>query len=228
MVGMKTKFMLLAAGMVAALSTAQADLLEFDDVVLFGGTLSYSGDPGAPLIGTNIIFDTVVGTGTPANNGVAYEVVGGDLDFTTGPNTSEGAFYTFGSGGSFVLSGTVRRPDLSIVASGVLLSGSFVGESIVLGLGGGNGLFSGVGTDTKNPDLLAEYGITAALFDFANTEIGFAVAGLEADGGFVADVRDADLTNTARVPEGGIGIGLLGFLLTGMGLLRARLSRVRA
>jgi hypothetical protein len=180
------------------------------------------------LVGTNIIFDTVIGVDTTANDGVAYQIVGGDLDFTTGPNTSEGAFYTFASGGTFTLSGTVRRPDLSIVASGVLLSGSFVGESIVLGLGGGNGLFSGVGIDTKNPDLLAEYGITATLFDFANTEIGFAVAGLEADGGFVAEVRDADLTNTARVPEGGIGIGLLGFLLTGMGLLRARLSRVRA
>jgi VPDSG-CTERM motif len=222
-----------AVALTAALATPNARavaVLEFDDARIFGGTLSYSGDPGASLVGTNIIFDTIIGTGTPANTGVLLTIVGGDLDFSTGGNTSESpGLYTFAGGGTFVLSGTALGPGNVVVAAGTLLTGSFSGVSTVLGLGGGNGLFSGLGIDTKNVNLLAFYGIAAGTnFTFANTEIGVAPLGLEADGGFVANVLNADLTNTEvtprAVPEGGSAIALLGFALLGLEALRRKLG----
>jgi PEP-CTERM motif len=220
---MKHTKSIIAAGAVAlaALVTPRAlaaVVLEFDDVSIFGGTLSYGGATGIdPLIGTDILFDTVTGVGTsPAGS---LEIVDGKLNFSTGPNISEEtSIYTFADGGSFVLTGTVIRPDTTVVASGVLVTGSFTGTSIVLGLGGGNGLFTGVGIDTKNPFLLAYYGITATSFEFANTDIGFAAGGLEPDGGFIAEIRDADLTNTAAVPEP--TTALLAVLGLGLGFIR--------
>jgi hypothetical protein len=191
----------MAVALAATLVTPRAfadPILEFDDAASFGGTITYTGDPGAPLVGTDIYIDTLIASGTVPSG--SYAIIGGDLDFTTGPNLSESSTLdTFAGGGSFVLSGTVIRADLSVVASGVLLTGSFSGISVVIGQGGGKGLFSAVGTDVKNPDLLAEFGIAPATpFEFANTEIGFASAGLQPDGGFVASVIDADVTNTGH------------------------------
>lgn len=194
-----------------------AATLEFDDVSLFGGSLTYGGADGVdPLEGVGIVFDLVNGIGTTPSG--PLEIVGGSLDFHTGPNLSEGAVvYEFAGGGDFTLSGTVIKPDLSVVASGVLLAGHFTGISVVIGLGGGNGLFSGLGVDEKNPDLIAYYGLSATPFEFANTEIGFAVAGLEADGGFVAAVLDSDLTNqVSLIPEGKSLFGMIGL---GMAML---------
>jgi len=191
--------------------------LQFDDVSTFGGTLAYGGAGGVdPLIGTDIVFDQVTGVGTVPSG--PLEILGGKLNFVTGPNVSEGAVvYTFGPGGTFTLTGTVIRPDLSVVASGVLLAGTFDSISVVLGLGGGLGLFSGVGTDTKNPDLLAYYGLALTDFRFANTEIGFSALGLEPDGGFVADVQNADLTNVPIPEPSTLWGGLMLAVLPGLG-----------
>lgn len=203
--------------------SAGAAHIEFDDVTLFGGTLTYTGNAGAPLVGTDIVFDTVIGVGTPVSG--PLQIVGGRLNFITGANLSEGATLDqFSGGGSFVLTGTVIKPDLSVVASGILASGAFGGTSIVLGLGGGNGLFSGTGTDIKNPDLLRYFGIAPGTpFDFAHTDIGFAPAGLEADGGFVATVVDADLTNTPQaLPDGGSMIAMIGMGIMGLAVFRRK------
>jgi hypothetical protein len=218
-----TKLSIIAASAVAlaaTLATPRAlafEILEFDDVDTFGGTLSYGGADGVdPLVGTDIIFDQVFGVNTTPSG--PLEIIGGKLNFETGPNLSEGALvYTFGAGGSFELTGTVIKPDLSVVASGVLLTGSFSSTSVVLGLGGPNGLFIGVGVDTKNPDLLAYYGITSTAFKFANSEIGFSLSGLEADGGFTASIIDADLTN---IPDNGTTLALLGVSLLGIAAIR--------
>lgn len=207
------KFAPLLAGILAATSTSAlaAASLEFDDVTLFGGTISYGGADGVdPLVGTDIVFDLVTGVGTLPSG--SLEIVGGKLNFTTGPNISEGvALDTFAAGGTFVLTGTVIKPDLSVVASGILLTGHFSETSIVIGLGGGNGLFSGIGVDTKNPDLLDYYGLSSSLFEFAHTDIAFAAAGAAADGSFTAAVRDADLVNVP-VPEASTVLGGLGLV----------------
>ena len=181
-------------------TSAFAQYLEFDDISLSAGTISYGGADGIDaLIGTDLLFDLVVGIGTPVTG--PLQIIGGKLNFTTGPNISETpSVYTFSGGGSFTLTGTVIKPDLSVVALGTLLTGSFVGDQFVAGLGGGNGLFSGIGTDEKNLDLLAYYGLPPGLFEFATTGIGFAAAGLEPDGGFVATVGDSDLVNRG-IPE---------------------------
>lgn len=220
---MKTILLAIATSVaIASLAPrATAVSLEFDDVSLFGGSLTYGGADGVdPLVGIGIKYDLVTGVGTVPSG--PLEIVGGLLNFTTGPNISEGAtVYQFAAGGLFELTGTVIKPDLSVVATGTLLKGHFTGVSVVLGLGGGNGLFSGVGIDEKNPDLLAYFNLAASPFEFANTEIGFAALGLEPDGGFVAVVNDADLTNTPLgIPETGnafllIGAGAAGYLALG-------------
>lgn len=221
------KNLLLLLPLSIALSAHASQVLEFDDVTLFGGSLSYGGAGGVdPLVGTDILFDLVTGVGTTPSGPLA--ILGGKLNFVTGPNVSETATLdTFSGGGSFVLTGTVIKPDLTVVATGTLLTGHFVGDSVVLGLGGGNGLFSGVGIDTKNPDLLAYYGIDAGTgFDFAHTDIGFAPAGVGANGSFLANVIDADLANTAQpIPEGGSTLAMCGLGLACTVIVTRRFKR---
>lgn len=209
------KTTIIALLLTASSIQAASAYLEFDDITLFGGTLSYGGADGVdPLVGKDLIFDVVNGVGTPITG--PLQIIGGKLNFTTGPNISElPTLYEFAAGGSFTLTGTVIKPDLSVVASGVLLTGLFDGPSFVIGLGGGNGLFSGLGIDEKNRELLAYYGVSDLAFKFSNTEIGFATAGLAPNGGFRADVIDSDLTNTAVPEPGTVGaaIGLGGLVL---------------
>src|SRR5262245_31062283 len=78
----------LAVALAAALATPRASaagVLAFDDVTLFGGLISYGGADGVdPLVGTDIIFDKSIGIGTPLPGSLT--LVGGKLNFVTGPN----------------------------------------------------------------------------------------------------------------------------------------------
>ncbi len=66
---------------------AHAATINFENLLVDGGTLSYAGG-AAPLVGTDIVFDTVIVSGAPMNNGV-YDCVGCLLDFTTGAKIAD-------------------------------------------------------------------------------------------------------------------------------------------
>jgi hypothetical protein len=119
-----------------------------------GGNISYDGEGGA-LIGTDIVFDTVVSMGTLSNDGVILDIIGGDLDFTTGGNISEpGASWVFGTGGSFKLTGTAQTQASIpvVIASGILLEGHFTADPANPSVIGNEDVLvvTSFGVDTKN------------------------------------------------------------------------------
>jgi len=202
-------------------STASASaILSFDDdndPSTQNGTLAYDGAGGA-LIGSGIDFVSVFASGT-GNDGI-YTCVGCELNFATGANTSEGPFaWTFGGGGSITVTGTVMD-GATVVATGTLLSGYFSG-AITIGTGFDltDLSMSGLGTDTKNPDLLDYLGLSDTPFRFASTNISAGNVIYDGTGGFSAIVTNADLDNTA--PEPAIS-ALIGLGLLGLGLARRR------
>jgi hypothetical protein len=179
---------------------ANAASISFDEGVgVQDGTISYDGTGGA-LVGAGIDFYTVLGDSTPSNSGVVLSCVGCELNFTTGAYSSAlGSSLFFGSGGTFTVTGQLFDGATS-VASGTLVSGSFVDSpnaTVFLG----SAIFAGFGEDEKNQDLLDFYGITAPSFTFASAEVALGTcSALGSSGGFACDVQDADLVNTAVVP----------------------------
>ena len=197
-----------------------AAIISFDDdAASQDGIITYDG-VGGPLVGAGIDFVSVVGTGTPLNDGTVLECRGCELAFTTGPNLSEGIVNTFAAGGSVSLTGSVFD-GITLVATGVLAAGGFgsVSTSTVVG---GTGVFTGLGFDRKHEDLVDFFGL-GTNFDFASTDI--ALASVTGDGftGFVAGVTNADFDNSARIPQPGT-LALFG---AGMLLLGRRLGLYR-
>ena len=204
---------------VAITASANALMLSFDDDADHqGGTITYDG-LGGPAIGTDISFTSVVGVDTDLNDGVALNTVAA-FNFVTGDNVLEIApnLYVFDGGGSFTIEGDVTQ-GTNLIADGVLVSGTFDTATV-----SGNGqflTFSGFGIDTKNQDLLDFYDIDALNFDFVNTEIAMDAV-FDSNGGFVAQVTNADFDNTPSVSDESSTIALLGLGLAGLGAIARR------
>jgi hypothetical protein len=205
--------------------------LTFDNPTVDGGTISYDG-AGGPLVGTDIVFQQVIGVDTPANSGTSLFCwpVNCLLNFTTGDNLTEGPpIYTFAGGGSLTLTGglntAIDGSGVQVVPGGTLLAsnGSFDPPVIVLGGGSTNAQVSGVGFDFKDEDLTTFYGLDQTVFSFANTVLSLQGATFDAEGGFTANVTDADFSNTA-VPEPATLL-LLGTGLVGAGAFNRRMRR---
>jgi len=139
---MKRVLVVLALLLVPGMALAAAKLT-FDNPTVDGGTLTYDG-VGGPLVGTDIIFQQVIGVDTPANGGTSLFCwpVNCVLNFTTGDNTLEGPpIYTFLGGGSLTLTGglntAIDGSGVQVVPGGTLLAlnGSF--DTPAIGLGGG-------------------------------------------------------------------------------------------
>ena len=207
--------------MIFSYATVNAMILRFDQIT-DGGTISYDGSGGA-LIGSDILFDSVTGLGTPKNSGVTFTISEGKLNFITGANNTEGPDeWTFASGGSFTLTGTVT--DGTTTASGTLLSGTFTDiievDSFL------NFTFIsviGFGEDTKNTDLLEIFGIDSLLadnFNFLTSNLSANIVEKDPDTGeFLANVNEADIVN--KVPDASI-MFLLGPSLLCFGVLGRR------
>jgi hypothetical protein len=191
----------LALAVAAWAAPASAAELNFDQLI-DGGTLSYGGNLGDPLVGTAIRFDTI------SDGSATLECRGCTLSFSTGGSTFESAsFNTYGSGGTFVLTGSAysgadldpTTADGSLEASGTLLTGTFTGDQFLID-GGAQLTFNGFGIDSKNQDLLDYFGITDTNFVFANTDIS-ATTGANIRNAFNVNVAEADITNTSVAPE---------------------------
>jgi hypothetical protein len=169
-----------------------------------GGTISYAGGPTDVLIGSDIVIDTVFGQNTPANSTV-HGVTQGLLNFTSGPFVSfSNNVYTFGPGGaaSFTITGAV--PDAGI-ANTTLLTGQLekvtvdVSQNTVF-------LFTGSGADTKDPALVAYFGLTGASFAFgpAVVHINPNSATCAAPCAFSGDAFGIDIPNVGSVSATGV------------------------
>ncbi len=201
---------LLCTLLMAANSAWALPALDFDDGNnLQTGVLNYAG-LGGSLTGTDIIFDSVQGIGTPDNSGAILNL-SGSLNFSTGNlsafNTLGGGSYQwlFDGGGTFSLTGNINSQsptgyDTFGGTSGTILSGSFSGVQFV---SGNNSLliFTGFGLDSKNEVLTDYFGLPANLvWSYASTDISADITVINAStGAFTANVTNADLSNV--VPE---------------------------
>src|SRR5262249_29606218 len=70
-------------------------------------SISYAGGTN-PLVGANVNASSVVGVGTPANDGTVLTISSGRLNFTTGNFSSFSSnTWTFSGGGSISLTGGI-------------------------------------------------------------------------------------------------------------------------
>jgi hypothetical protein len=180
---------------------AQAATINFENLLADGGTLSYAGG-AAPLVGTDIVFDTVIVSGAPLNNGV-YACVDCLLDFTTGAKIADpfASAEAWGGGGTFTLTGAVT----GVVGTTTLLTGTWsAGPDGIgyLGLFGPGGFTSGgSGTDTKDATFLAFFGL-ANPFIYTNTNFTSQLCLNPGDSNaFSCAVSEADLINTNEISD---------------------------
>ena len=66
---MKRVLVVLALLLVPGIALAAAQI-NFDNPTVDGGTLTYNG-AGGPVVATDVIFQQVIGVGTPLNSGVS-------------------------------------------------------------------------------------------------------------------------------------------------------------
>lgn len=225
---------LTALALSGATFAASASIISFDQRNVPDGErgeVTYGG-AGGPLLGTDIVFDSISASDVPDNGGVILDCDGCSLDFTTGANQQEGSpgggvtdpwIFAGGETTSFTLNGTVLAPGGELIASGLLLGGHFTGQPFVTSGDETSLSFKGAGIDDKNDNLLAYFGLEPGTpFEFASTVISLDEATFTSNGGFTGSVTDADLDNErtiAAVPEPEeLGLFALGVALLGMGM----------
>ncbi len=209
----------------AATGAANAQVIQFDDINVDGGILSYDGQGGA-LLGTDLLLDTVFGIDTPNNSGEHLFCEDCKLNFETGANISENP-YTFAAGGTVTIEGTVKDGD-TVIASGTVLEGYFseniVGSAGSFGGFGGFATFTGVGFDTIDENITNYFGIDTEDFAFVQTSIAIGEVTVDSNGGFSGVVTNFDMDNTpASTPEPTTLFGL-GVVATGLVASRRKKS----
>jgi hypothetical protein len=193
------------------------------------GIVSYDGTVGGTMVGTDILFESIVGTNT--ENDDTIDCDGCFLDFETGGLTGiSGDEYTFAAGGTFILTG--GSVAAGIPAGTTLLTGTFTEPVVVTVRDGFPDVLATIalGEDTKDELLLAYFFPLDPppnwAFINSTIQITFDNGVVIGPGtGFTADLSiggDADLVNTSVVvPEPGSSL----LLLLGLGSLAAGYRR---
>lgn len=202
-----------------ASSQAGAVIIVFNDLLVSGGVVSGT---AAGASGTGILFDRISSPGL----GLTFECDLCTLAFTTGPGAVGVGFASFTGPGSFAITGGVSTipggPGTLVPVGTTLLAGTFTGTPLaVFGPGPASFTFLGFGIDTKDPMLLALFGLAPATpFLFASTDIALGTAVIVPGVSFTGTIVNADVSNFApvQIPEpaalGLMGLGLM--LLTSM------------
>ena len=207
------KIQTLAVSAIAAIgfsaAAGAAPIINFDqDAGQPTGHISYDGNGGA-LIGKNISFSYISANDTPKNSGNVGRLNCADcmLNFETGANNEEGPkTWTFGSGGTFSLTGTAIDQSGNTIASGALSNGTFSGatagqqkfdpdtDPMTVSIGG-------FGTADNAGALVQYFGLSdGAQFVFSNTVISLMETTFGADGSFSGDTTGADLNQAGAAP----------------------------
>lgn len=186
-------------------ATFAASQLDIGVIAPSPGTISFAGG-SAPLVGTNIEVDEVVGLDTPANNHTVAFLTNAVMNFETGNLTSTGPNnWMFGNGGFFNITGGVDFPDMTpdIPDGTTLLSGTFeVVQVFKLGP------FFTVGiaafADRKHEDLVEFYDMPKGDY-LGNMNLSFSTFGNPPTGDAEADpfesvaIFSGDILNTPPV-----------------------------
>src|SRR6267143_4374035 len=212
----RAKVLAAVVGSVAMLGLALSPIpaladpvLDFDVTGLQPKTahINYAGG-SAPLVGSGIVVDALVGLDTPLNAGVELPCIGCTLNFTTGANIGG---WNWGGGGSITITGTV---DGAIGTT--LMDGSFDSANVTA-FGNSFKIAGAAFTDTKDSNIAAFYGLPPQGPFAGNFGLSFFARGLpEGHSFFSSRVTSGDVVNTS-VPEPA-SLLLLGAGLAGIGL----------
>ena len=197
-----------------------------------GGLYTSAGSTGSVLVGSNIPTLSVFGDGTSSHNGVTLSIIDGYLDFTSGAYNGDGSNWSWGPGGTLILTGCIAGVTATTCTGSNnvdLLSDDFQSVQIVPIIGAIDVVFGNI-TGTLNSQVAAYFGVSTQ-FQTASFTTAIATSGRPGSslvGSNLLGLIKADPPATGMPERWGLGealsfcvLALLGFGL----LLRYRILR---